>query len=538
MEAFENTADERVCFSVVRTGVQGSVDNPEYLEGLSRHFNMTILESYIRSELYVANAPPPPAPPARPGSGILEEGYVANCPAGQESILGECRICRKGGYCVGSEFVRCPSGTWANVTGRNASDLCLQCPKDVKCTRSDCQQGAISVDCTSGVEVVIRVGFFAHSPYSKWAFPCANRANCQGGRPAYLNGSSDPRSALQFGEATCAPGHKGNLCGRCESEWYRARRVCKPCDEQRNKKDAWISDTVLAMSIIVPFGVIATVIVILVYLQVWTPSLPEGKYVRFAEAKRRADEWFRLHINDHLPVATGLFKIVLSYCQCLSAISRFDRIAWPTLFDSFLRVLEELTIEIFTLLPVECVKGDRLGFGFELLVTLSLPISYFVGLYSILCLAYVRPWRLRQGFKQSLEKLNSARSYKLITLAMLVTCKSRPYQNSGSAYCHPFRHLFLADGLCFTLRSHPQTPRSLASSCPFSIALQRRLMMHSQCGSRCFETTLRSAAGRVTGGPWQGWVRWASFAIASGYPWLLSASFVAGSGLMPTRRTT
>lgn len=438
MSHFGNQVDERVTLSVVRTGAAGGVNSPDYLDGLSRLFNFTVLEAFVKNELYVAGAPPPPLPPVYPGFTVLEEGLVANCPAGQQSVSSpggpECVTCQKGGYCVGSEFVRCPAGKWTNLTGRNSSSDCLQCPVDVSCSSQNCKQQAEGIDCTTGDEVRVRSGYFAHSPYSKYVFACANRLNCHGS----LDTTLEFTPSLKFGVDSCAPGHTGILCGRCKPQWFRARRVCKPCSAERRKEEALINDTVVAMVVAIPLISIVTVLALLVYLKVWSPRLPRGRCSVYLDS---VEVFFIRHITPQLPIATGLFKITLSYVQCLGAIARFDNILWPSLFDSFLRLLEELTIEVFTVLPVECVKGDRLGFGFELMVTLSLPLAYIVGIFLLLLtveilqtvkrkVGILRSMEMKDQSASALQRawktFHSSRSYKLITLTMLVTCMLVP----------------------------------------------------------------------------------------------------------------
>lgn len=93
----------------------------------------------------------------------------------------------------------------------------------------------------------------------------------------------------------------------------------------------------------------------------------------FAQERHHLD--LRVAKTHVVPVISGLFKIILSYCQCLGAISRFYNIRWPVLFTEFMELLQELLPEVMTVLPAECIAGDRLGFPFELITTMLLPIG-------------------------------------------------------------------------------------------------------------------------------------------------------------------
>lgn len=381
--------------------------------------------------LAVAMLQAPPLPPI----GLLPEDLVANCPAGKESVIGPdgkaiCALCPKGGYCVGSEFIKCDVGFWTNLTGRNESADCLQCPRDESCTGSN--RVCAGVDCTSGKEVIVRSGFFAHSPYSKRAFACTNRKNCLGSEKQRRMGNttSGKRPDLLYGDRTCAPGHSGILCGRCDDDWYRARRLCLPCSEQRNRESAAINDTAVGMALMIPLFAVLVVTAIFIYLRVWTPRL--GARIRERRIGRwmlRADTLMNQHITPQIPLVSGVFKILLSYCQCLGALTRFDRIAWPDLFDKFIDFINiAFNIEIFAILPAECISRSRLGFAYELMATLSLPILAFGGIFILLFGAHLslrRP-RPREALKQAHMYFHSSRNYKLMELTMLVFCARAP----------------------------------------------------------------------------------------------------------------
>jgi hypothetical protein len=88
------------------------------------------------------------------------------------------------------------------------------------------------------------------------------------------------------------------------------------------------------------------------------------------------------------PLFSGLFKILLSYAQCLGAISRFTQVKWPAAFVNFMNMMNELLPELLTVLPAECVAGERLGFQVELYSTLSMPIMGFI--FTWLVVSFIR----------------------------------------------------------------------------------------------------------------------------------------------------
>ena len=164
---------------------------------------------------------------------------------------------------------------------------------------------------------------------------------------------------------------------------------------------------------------------VMIYLQVWDPRRQCARTCgRFWTRASRFGEFFDRRITPHIPVVSGLFKIILSFFQCLAAITRFDRIDWPDLFDDFLNLINEwFNFEIFALLPAQCLTEEiRLGFHFELLATLALPISYFFYTYFVLLLGNMNCRNWKKWFVQTWKSFNGSRSYKLLTLLMLVTC--------------------------------------------------------------------------------------------------------------------
>ena len=78
-------------------------------------------------------------------------------------------------------------------------------------------------------------------------------------------------------------------------------------------------------------------------------------------------------VHERLIVGAALARISLGYCQCIAMMTRFQLVRWPSLFDGFLRALEQLNLEIFDLIPAECAIGQRLGFYVELTGSLVAP---------------------------------------------------------------------------------------------------------------------------------------------------------------------
>ena len=61
---------------------------------------------------------------------------------------------------------------------------------------------------------------------------------------------------------------------------------------------------------------------------------------------------------------------------------------WPEVFTDFIVAIDQFTVEAFSIVPAECVVGRRLGFYYELVATLLLPIFSFLVIMSMALLLY------------------------------------------------------------------------------------------------------------------------------------------------------
>ena len=454
-----NNVETRACV-VVPGSAAGIRSPPEHQTRLSREFNMTVLNSYIRSEYSVMDAAPPPSLPT------MAENLVAVCAGGEYQTnppFGDCLPCPIGKYCIGSKLFNCPRGTWSNLPKRANRTDCNICPlsdtQERECyslgNGTICDPSMISTSthsyCPDGLRTQPMRGHFGWSNTSRFAYQCANKDSCCGYNDEVGNAAAGcpdkfekyfvdatPWTEYPWGIASCKVGHTGVLCGTCTPGYYRGRRKCQACSAV--EQDAGALDVATSMAIMIPFGVLCTISVVLIYLRVVkvTDYCTTGKmWARFVTPVLA---WLDRSFTKYIPVGSGLFKIMLSYCQCIGALRRFDRIGWPKNFDAFMAMIDEtFNIEIFTLLPAQCiVPGTRLGFGYELTVVAILPISFFAMVYAILCLAYIRPFKFHTGtrirlwarccrpseiaqqFRNLWKVFVSSRCCKLITFLMLV----------------------------------------------------------------------------------------------------------------------
>lgn len=210
-----------------------------------------------------------------------------------------------------------------------------------------------------GYRLVVRTGWYLE--------------DSQSDRPAYectTNYKSACRGGLErYGEASCAPGHTGLLCGECKAPgWYRGRRECLSCD-------ALLANATPTADPVVLILVLSLVTPLLLYVYLYPPH---SRVVQAWVDRAFASSGFDVgKVSRRLPryvaILGGCAKIGLGYCQCLSAIERFPLVVWPDLFYRFIAIVDEVNIELFSTVPMECLANRRMGIYMELLATLSLP---------------------------------------------------------------------------------------------------------------------------------------------------------------------
>lgn len=323
---------------------------------------------------------------------LLDAGKSATCPAGKLELGQNCIPCPRGSYCVGGVAVRCKDGTWLNATGAaNATD-CRDCPNS-------------GVRCITGDELMVRRGFYMASAHDTHAYSCASADACLGG--------------AKFGVDSCAAGHFGILCGRCSKAYYRSQRQCLPCAALTANGDA-AADAATATTIAIVAVCTLVPMLVRIYLQ------PPHCIVRLFAWLSRISLANRM--SEALVTAAALVKIGISYCQSLSALYRIPEVRWPTEFMRFMEALDRaFNLELFSVLPVECITGSPLGFYLELLATLLVPIG--VAILPMLVVALHRTLALRYGWwlEESTsgwvglrKALSHPRMYKLLTWAFLL----------------------------------------------------------------------------------------------------------------------
>ena len=294
---------------------------------------------------------------------------MLSCPAGQKSLGAECGPCDKGHWCQGGIAQKCEVNTWNNFTDAgNASAGCLPCPSP-------------GTNCFVGDTITVQPGWYVHGATHERGYKCALGEACIGGD-------------WLFGETTCDTGYEGVLCGRCQKGYYRRQRRCASCADALAVQAEDVSggnpsaNTALLMASIAG----GTFLFLFIYL------FPTSFYFNASESRVSKQlsavansTIFKLigrRVHRALPIFSGLAKVLLSYTQCIGALNRFGLVRWPKLFIEFMENLDVLVPEFLSVVPAECIAGERFTFYFEFFATLAMPLV-LIGTIALM-LAFVR----------------------------------------------------------------------------------------------------------------------------------------------------
>ena len=197
-----------------------------------------------------------------------------------------------------------------------------------------------------------------------FAWPCPNPFACLGG--------------TNLGNGSCATGHAGLLCGFCAEGFYRKRTGCDSCISGSSTAGPMI---VWILTFFVLIAIVAGSIIYMyrgarLDLAPAQREAPMNQRADQLQKKTQFDRFFAIVslLPKKLVAASTIFRIFFGYVQCLTIVLRFTNVVWPPGFVSFVKVLEYFTIDIFTMLPIACLTGNRLTFTTELMIICMLPI--------------------------------------------------------------------------------------------------------------------------------------------------------------------
>jgi len=113
-------------------------------------------------------------------------------------------------------------------------------------------------------------------------------------------------------------------------------------------------------------------------------------------------------ISQRMVSGSGLVRIGVGYCQTVGVFRRLLRVEWPRPFLGFLQALDQLSPDIVSLIPAECVADQPINFLVQLVATLAMPIlsMLLLALLGMLVAPGAGRWHPREGPRRLLVALS------------------------------------------------------------------------------------------------------------------------------------
>ena len=309
------------------------------------------------------------------------------------------------GNSVANGLSKCEDCSPGTIQWRANQSQCVQCPPE-------------GVNCDFNSQVHVLNGFFRPASNESWNHESfgldplthtawsvevlATPVRCP--MPGACEGGTIP------GEASCAVGHEGPLCGVCtRPQYFHGAFRCQLCPQWSQRAGA----NVVAAARSVGTVLIMVIVMLLVAVAVFrafsaVPFYEQGQAVQSASGATSVGErdgglcawlchtaslvWLEAY-RARVTIAT-LIKIMIGYIQVTAAFESFQQVQWPPLFASLLRALQA-PLEIladFEMMPLDCLVGRRFNHYERLLGVLLLP---FIASLLLLIVA-VAVWLTKQ----------------------------------------------------------------------------------------------------------------------------------------------
>ena len=187
---------------------------------------------------------------------------------------------------------------------------------------------------------------------------------------------------------------------------------------------------------------------------------------------------------------SAVARCAMGFCQCLSVHRRFLRVRWPTEFLDFLKLLDQLTLDLFGLVPAECAVG-RIGYYTELLLTLFMPVAVLLVLFAYASL--LAPCARRRCSLRSLRSWPQV--WDLAAWSLLVQFPTLCRKTLAIFECVPYE-----DGSLLRADPHLVSTTANGRPTPSAVAAARSstasAFPSAHCSSRatCCATTTRTTA--------------------------------------------
>ena len=260
----------------------------------------------------------------------------------------------------------------ANATQRR----CVACDPALM----DCSVEGITV-----ANMPIKRGGWRLSNSSSTVYTCFNKAACVGaGRPLANTTTSGRRlgailDVSTAGDALCAPGHTGFLCGTCLDQWYGYKddALCTKCEGNIAQGFA---------PLIVAIAVLALAVPVRIVIKRRGRSL-SGAFAKVSEKSDLARRQSRTKSKKAalvLESAQPKIKILVSLYQIIGDLGAIFAIPFPNVYERIVSVVSGIvSIELPTLMPVGCFFPTN--YNTMLMLKTLWPLAAYAILFLLSC---------------------------------------------------------------------------------------------------------------------------------------------------------
>ena len=272
---------------------------------------------------------------------------------------------------------------------------CIDCPHPVG---ANCKK----IDAT-WEEVYANVGWWTKGTRADTYYRCPYKTSCIGGRVDTENGTVKSR---------CEQGYEGPVCAVCAPGYFLSDEMCAVCPETQGGSTALVA--------LVFGGVfLGFLLMLLQQMRVKTSDYYWGALKQSGLKKKKSglDRKTMKKIRIFARFAKTTAKTFITYLQILSVSDSAFNIPWPKGFLTFLRYLNPVNLDFFSISGLGCVVEYKFYDSHLFMVLLPVFIMLFIYLAYVLGL-----WRHRGYYKGRFTTgMQTAYANQIIQFTMWMT---------------------------------------------------------------------------------------------------------------------
>lgn len=283
------------------------------------------------------------------------------------------RSCTVGEYVATSICTACPAGSY-NIDTVDAST----------CTKCVGIEGILT--CYADT-IVVSTGYWRRYPTNHAVLACNMQGNCVGQNAT--------------GDASCAVGYSGPLCGVCTDGYYLSENACRPCDG--GTSGALPRNVLAALLLVICILLFSLACAFYRYVYV-PPNILEklAKENRSLSTMQLLYLWCKMKYHAFVVK----FKIIAANIQIITSTANTFKVSWPSSFVGFNYSMGILNFNVGGIFSFGC--SMQYDFFAKLVTVTLMPL----GIVAALCLIFwIQFGWLRQQKRRERLQQQAQRNY-------------------------------------------------------------------------------------------------------------------------------